>query len=202
MRTPLKVGYEWFDSSEKKYHRRYQLEPSRLYFQTVYTSEDEEFLGYSFDVEEASDSHYQFGVKGEKRLRRKLGYEEDDGTLAEVLVDYFSKGGSGAVLENAAYLSCDRCHHFFRAEILLYLRSRNSGGYQEFLIQAASHSLRVAFDCLRSFLSITEARSRETIIGTNGKIGVVHVDRLRGLYIKGSVLKGSDFLIGGSRHFH
>ncbi|MCD8363439.1 MAG: hypothetical protein LUC98_10895 [Lachnospiraceae bacterium] len=111
-RPSLKVYREWYDTSEKKRHRVYQLEPKRLYFLTVYTSEDEEFMGYSFDVEAAADSHYLFGEKGEKRLREILGCDEENGTLAEVLVDYFSRGGDGHAMESAVYRVCDRWYHY------------------------------------------------------------------------------------------
>ncbi|MCD8196367.1 MAG: hypothetical protein LUE24_04265 [Lachnospiraceae bacterium] len=111
-RQTLKVYREWHDVILKKIHRTYQLEPERLYFLTVFFSEDEEFMGYSFDVEAAADSHYLFGEKGEKRLRGMLGYGEDAGTLAEVLVDYFFKGGDGSALKSAAYRVCSEWYHF------------------------------------------------------------------------------------------
>lgn len=71
----------------REVRRRYALEPLRLYFLTLYFSEDGGFKGkYSFDVESASDSHYQFTSKEEPRIRKAV-----DARDGESLVDAMTR---------------------------------------------------------------------------------------------------------------
>ena len=100
------------DVSLKKIQRRYQLEPTRLYFLTLFLREDGTFSGkYSFDVEAADDSHYVFTTKQEAYIRAAIGAEDNE-TLAEAMVRYL-KTHTGGQLEAAVEFRCIEQHHFY-----------------------------------------------------------------------------------------
>lgn len=91
----------------REVRRRYSLESSGLYFLTVYLGEDGGFKGrYSFDVESANDSHYQFTSK-EKPSIRKAVDARDGESLIDAMMRYL-QSHEGKQLEAAVSCRCSR----------------------------------------------------------------------------------------------
>ena len=83
-------------------HRTTQLDEARLYFLTEYLNEDGTSAGrFSFDIEEAHDSHYSFDDDGAARLRRMIGVAPDV-PLAAAMVEY-AKAHDAADLASMAW---------------------------------------------------------------------------------------------------
>jgi len=102
-----------FDRSQNKYREVVQLEPSRLYFLSIFTTPEGEFLDYSFDVEAASDSHYKLSTGSEMMLRRSMDVPGSQHmTLAEAMVEYL-RTHKGYELERLASRACVEEFHYY-----------------------------------------------------------------------------------------
>ncbi len=86
------------DVSMKKWRVTYQLDKERLWFLSVFLSEDGTFdLKFSLDKEAASDSHYEF--TNEAELRKALKQPGDEELyLHEILIRYANKHGAASLL--------------------------------------------------------------------------------------------------------
>lgn len=101
-----------FDRSLNKYREVVQLEPTRLYFLSIFTTPEGEFLNYSFDVEAASDSHYTLSTGSEVMLRRSMGVPGSlRMTLAEAMIEYL-RTHKGYELERLASRACTEEFHY------------------------------------------------------------------------------------------
>lgn len=102
---------EEHDDSTREVRRRYALEPSRLYFLTLSFTEGGEFKGrYSFDVESANDSHYQFTSKEEPGIRKAVGARDGE-SLVDAMTRYLGTH-EGKQLEAAVSFRCTRQFHY------------------------------------------------------------------------------------------
>lgn len=84
-----------YDVSLKHYRKRIPLDDKRLHFLSVFYKMDGMVEKFSFDVEDASDMHIEFGAEGEKILVKKL---DPNRSLPEILADVAKEsGGQGFV---------------------------------------------------------------------------------------------------------
>jgi len=106
-----------FDRSLNKYREIVQLEPSRFYFLSIFTTPEGEFIDYSFDVEAASDSHYILSAGSEKMLRQRMGvFGSERMTLAEAMIAYL-RTHKGYELEHLASRVCVEEFHYHDYDI-------------------------------------------------------------------------------------
>lgn len=98
---------EGHDASMREVRRRYALEPSRTYFLTLCFAEGGEFKGrYSFDVEAANGSRYQFTSKEEPGIRKAVSARDGE-SLVDAMIRYL-RGHQGKQLEAAVSFRCPR----------------------------------------------------------------------------------------------
>lgn len=102
-----------FDQSLNRYREIVQLEPTRFYFLSIFTTPEGKFINYSFDVEAASDSHYILSVGSEKMLRQRMGVLGSERmTLAEAMIAYL-RTHKGHELEHLASRACVEEFHYY-----------------------------------------------------------------------------------------
>ena len=112
MSKELTKYHDRYDDSLGLIYRKYSLEPTRLYFLTLYLDPSEKFTGeYSFDVEAASDSHYQFTTREEGSIRTAIGAHDGE-TLSDAMARYL-QSHDGKQLEAAVRFRCKSQHHYY-----------------------------------------------------------------------------------------
>lgn len=87
----LEPDYSWQIIDEDRnfincYRKSIPLEETRLYFLTIFYN-DSGILNYSFDVEAASDSHYEFDEAAGETIRKAL---DPSVSLPEALMEFMS----------------------------------------------------------------------------------------------------------------
>lgn len=86
----------WHDRSMGQWRLTIQLDEERIWFLSVFLSEDGRLDKFSLDEELASDSHYEF--RAEDEIRRKLYVPGDENrSLDEVLIRYAGEHGANAL---------------------------------------------------------------------------------------------------------
>lgn len=78
-----------YDRSVKKYRKRILLEKTRYFFLSMFYFQNGTFEKYCFDIEAANDSHYEFGLQGEEKLKHFLA-ADTNASLSDVLINAFS----------------------------------------------------------------------------------------------------------------
>lgn len=81
-----------YDRTLKKYSKKILLEKTRYFFLSMFYLQDGTFEKYCFDIEAANDSHYEFGLQGEEKLRHFLSADTNI-SLSEALIKAFDNIG-------------------------------------------------------------------------------------------------------------
>ncbi|MCM1060266.1 MAG: FHA domain-containing protein [Eubacterium sp.] len=99
-----------YDRTLKKYCKTILLEKTRYFFLSMFYSQNGTFENYSFDIEAANDSHYEFGLQGEEKLKHFLSADTNI-SLSKVLIKAFDDIGN----DNSA-----------KAKLLLFIKDISS----------------------------------------------------------------------------
>ncbi len=81
-----------YDKTLRKYCKKILLEKKRYFFLSMFYLQNGTFEKYCFDIEAANDSHYEFGLQGEEKLKHFLAADANI-PLAEVLIKAFDNIG-------------------------------------------------------------------------------------------------------------
>lgn len=95
------------EACEERYDRRtYLLEPTCLYYLTVFSNKDGSYrnsfegddeLGvFSFDAEEADDSHSCFDIEGVYEIMRDIGAHDGE-NVVDAMIRFIEKKGGDAL---------------------------------------------------------------------------------------------------------
>ena len=100
-----------FDTFLKKWHLKFQLDESQLWYLSVFVQEDGTFEKFSLDNEAANDSHYEFVE--EERIRESLcSSNTETQYFHQILMQYVRKHGGNA-LRSKIMPYVNNQHHFY-----------------------------------------------------------------------------------------
>lgn len=81
-----------YDRTLRKYRKKILLEKTRYFFLSMFYLQNGTFEKYCFDIEAANDSHYEFGLYGEEKLKHFLSADTNV-SLSEALIKTFDAIG-------------------------------------------------------------------------------------------------------------